>query len=63
MKRLVGTLFLVLAPLAASGFDVASANRLAESRACPECDLSGLDLSGARLWQAELAGANLSGAD
>ena len=63
MKRLVGTLFLVFAPLAAAGFDAASANRLAESRACRECDLSGLDLSGARLWKAELAGANLSGAD
>ena len=36
--------------------------RLVETRACPDCDLRGAELTGAYLRYANLRGANLAGA-
>ena len=56
----IGTLFLAAGPSHAA--EAADLERLRQTGACPNCDLSGADLSSMRLMSADLSGANLQGA-
>ena len=44
-----------------SAFDPDDLQKLLETNECPECNLSGANLSGVKLFEARLSGAFISG--
>lgn len=65
--RLIFVATLVVLPLLCFSESVKAENpdpiqQLRQTNKCPNCDLSGADLTGTRLAEADLSGANLSGA-
>ena len=50
----------IMLPSMALGFDQTHLHQLKHTKACPGCDLSGLNLTGAHLKEADLSGANLA---